>query len=218
MDERKNHSFITFYSLDCYFSQSRHLIRKGTLLKRQKNSHLSDAELIELAKKNRQDFGLLYEKYFDQIFRFSFKRLGGNEDVAAELTQMTFIKAMDHIHAYEDRGFPFSAWLYRIAQNEISMYFRKSKRQYEVPVDENRIKDLFEEAEIDGFEKIEQQKRLIELLNNLPQEHLDLIELRFFQQMSFKEISEIYNISEANAKMKVYRILEKMNKIWTNLK
>lgn len=218
MDERKNHSLITFYSLDCYFSPCGHLIRKETLLKRQKNSHLSDAELIELAKKNRQDFGLLYEKYFEQIFRFSFKRLGGNEDTAAELTQLTFIKAMDHIGAYEDRGFPFSSWLYRIAQNEISMYFRKSKRQQEVPVDENRVKDLFEEAEIDGFDKIEQQKQLIELLNNLPQEHLDLIELRFFQQMSFKEISEIYRISEANAKMKVYRILEKMNKIWTNRK
>jgi RNA polymerase sigma-70 factor (ECF subfamily) len=49
----------------------------------------------------------------------------------------------------------------------------------------------------------------------MEQEHLDLIELRFFQEMSFKEIAEIYNITEANAKMRVYRILEKLKNKWT---
>ena len=43
---------------------------------------------------------------------------------------------------------------------------------------------------------------------------MDLIELRFFQEMSFKEIADIYSITEANAKMRVYRILEKLNKKW----
>ena len=51
-------------------------------------------------------------------------------------------------------------------------------------------------------------------LNGLPQESIDLIELRFFQELSFKEIADIYSITEANAKMRIYRILEKMNKNW----
>jgi RNA polymerase sigma-70 factor (ECF subfamily) len=50
----------------------------------------------------------------------------------------------------------------------------------------------------------------VELLNTLKPEQLDLIELRFFQQLSFKEIADIYSITEANAKMRIYRILEKM--------
>jgi RNA polymerase sigma-70 factor (ECF subfamily) len=56
---------------------------------------------------------------------------------------------------------------------------------------------------------------LVQKLNELPQENRDLIELRFFQDMSFKEIADIYSISEANAKMRIYRILEKMNTNWT---
>ena len=52
------------------------------------------------------------------------------------------------------------------------------------------------------------------MINELEASHLDIIELRFFQQMSFKEISEIYNISEANAKMRTYRILEKLKSNW----
>jgi RNA polymerase sigma-70 factor (ECF subfamily) len=58
------------------------------------------------------------------------------------------------------------------------------------------------------------QEKLMLQLNGLPQESIDLIELRFFQELSFKEIADIYSITEANAKMRIYRILEKMNKNW----
>ena len=60
------------------------------------------------------------------------------------------------------------------------------------------------------------QEKLIEMLNGLEESHLDLIELRFFQQISFKEIAEIYSVSEATAKMRTYRILERINKQWKN--
>jgi RNA polymerase sigma-70 factor (ECF subfamily) len=175
---------------------------------------LSEKELIVLAKKDSKYFGPLYDKYFDQIFRFVFKRLGGLEDVAGDLTQQAFIKAMANMEKYEDRGLPFSSWLYRIAQNEVSMYFRKQKKNYSVPVDENRIQDLASEASISGYMSIEEQELLIEILNGLDESQLELIELRFFQAMSFKKIAEIYNITEANAKMRTYRILERIAKKW----
>lgn len=178
---------------------------------------LTEPEIIALAKKDRKHFGALYNFYFDQIFRFVFKRLGGDEDNAADLTQQTFIKAMANMDKYEDRGFPFSSWLYRIAQNEVSMFFRQQKKNYTVAIDENRIQDLAEEAEIfSSHMSMEDQEKLVELLNGLEEEHLDLIELRFFQGMSFKDIAEIYSVSEATAKMRTYRILERINKQWKN--
>jgi len=76
------------------------------------------------------------------------------------------------------------------------------------------VTDLFEEAHIVQSMSQDDQEKLIDLLNHMDQEQLDLIELRFFQEMSFKEIADIYAISEANAKMRVYRILEKLNKKW----
>ncbi len=178
---------------------------------------MSESEIISLAKKDRKYFGALYDQYFDQIFRFVFKRLGGDEDTAGDLTQQTFIKAMGNMGKYEDRGFPFSSWLYRIAQNEVSMHFRKQKKNYSVPIDENRIQEVAVEAEIfSSHISMDDQERLVEMMNELEESHLDLIELRFFQEMSFKEIAVIYSISEATAKMRTYRILERINKKWKN--
>lgn len=176
---------------------------------------LTESEIIALAKEDQKYFGPLYDKYFDQIFRFVFKRLGGNEEISGDLTQQTFIKAMANMHRYEDRGLAFSSWLYRIAQNEVSMYFRQLKKDYSVAVDENRIADLASEAEIDmNYMSTDDQEKLVEVLNELNESQLELIELRFFQEMRFQDIADIYNITEANAKMKIYRLLEKISKMW----
>lgn len=185
-------------------------------MRRKKNiANLSESELISLAKKDQKYFGPLYDKYFEQIFRFVFKRLGGNEEVAGDVTQQTFIKAMANMDRYEDRGLKFSSWLYRIAQNEVSMYFRQLKKNYSVAVDENRIADLAEEAELDmSYMSMDEQEKLIDLLNSLNESQLELIELRFFQGMRFQDIADIYNITEANAKMKIYRLVEKISKMW----
>ena len=182
---------------------------------RKKNTiSLSEAEIIQLAKTRQDYFGLLYEKYFELIFRFVFKRLGGNEEVAGDVTQQTFIKAMANLEKYEDRGFPFSSWLYRIAQNEVMMHFREQKKSVTVDIEERNVLDLMEEANITDSMSQEEQEKLMIVLNEMDSEHLDLIELRFFQEMSFKEIADIYSITEANAKMRIYRILEKLNKKW----
>lgn len=188
------------------------------MTRKKKISELTESEIIALAKKKSKYFGVLYDRYFDQIFRFVFKRLGGNEDVAGDLTQQTFIKAMANLDKYEDRGFPFSSWLYRIAQNEVSMFFRQEKKNYSVSIDENRLNDMAGEANISNHMSAEQQEMLVNCVNELKPEHQDLIELRFFQSMSFKEIAEIYDITEANAKMRTYRILEKLGKMWNENK
>ena len=184
------------------------------MFRKKNTTHLSESEIIQLAKTRQEYFGVLYEKYFEQIFRFTFKRLGGKEDIAGDLTQQTFIKAMANLNKYEDRGLPFSSWLYRIAQNEVSMFFRAEKKESTVAIEERMVVEIFDEANLGRNMSIEDQEMLVQLLNEMEQEQLDLIELRFFQEVSFKEIAEIYNITEANAKMRVYRILEKLNKKW----
>lgn len=181
---------------------------------RKKHINLTESEIIQLAKNKQEYFGILYEKYFNQIFRFIFKRLGGDEDTAGDLSQQTFIKAMMNIGKYNDIGLPFSSWLYRIAQNEVSMYFRSSKKEISVSIEQHSIQHLLDEVTTSNRMSMEEQEKLILLINNLDQEHCDLIELRYFQGISFKEISEIYNITEANAKMRVYRILEKLKLKW----
>lgn len=181
---------------------------------RKRHNKLTEPEIIQLAKKQQEYFGLLYEKYFEQIFRFVFKRLGGDEDTAGDLTQQTFIKAMANMEKYTDMGLPFSSWLYRIAQNEVSMYFRSTKKGATIDIEQKSVLHLLDEVHTSHHMSLEEQEKLIQLLNEMDQEQCDLIELRYFQGISFKEISEIYNITEANAKMRVYRILEKLKTKW----
>ena len=94
------------------------------------------------------------------------------------------------------------------------MFFRQEKKNISVSIDENRLQDMAGEANLSSHMSVEQQEMLVECVNGLKPEQQDLIELRFFQAMSFKEIAEIYDITEANAKMRTYRILEKLGKMW----
>ena len=189
--------------------------KRSKLFSKKKNKSVySENELIELSKSNHQHFGALYEKYFDTIFRFVFKRLGGDEAVAGDLTQQTFMKAMVNIQKYEDRGFPFSSWLFRIAQNEVNLFFRNQKTQKSVEINENQLKTVMDEVDASSNMSMEDQEKLIQCINNLDSDQTELIELRFFQEMSFKEIADIYDITEANAKMRIYRLLEKIQKNW----
>jgi RNA polymerase sigma-70 factor (ECF subfamily) len=183
------------------------------VFKRKQLHTLSEAELIKLAKKDTRYFQELYERNFEFVFRFLFKRLSGNEEMAAELSQKTFIKAMGAINKYEDRGFAFSTWLIRIAQNEANMLYRASKKTVLIEFTEVEVKSLVNEVYNSSEYNDEHYDLLIQMLNNLPDDQSDLIELRFLHEMSFKKIADIYDITEANAKMRVYRIIEKLRKI-----
>lgn len=135
-----------------------------------------------------------------------------NESLANDLTQQTFIKAMLNISKYEDRGFPFGAWIYRIALNETNMHFRKANKNFQVEINEGQINSVLSEIDETSKFGVEQQEELIVILNSLKDDEVDLIDLRFFQKASFKEIANFYAITEANAKMKLYRLIEKIRK------
>ncbi len=175
---------------------------------------MDEAEIIEKAKLDRKHFGILYDKYFTLIFRFVFKRLGCDEQTTGDVTQQTFLKAMLNIDKYTDRGLPFSSWLYRIAHNEVNLHFRDVKKKKEIGIDASDLHNLKNESSEENIPISKSNEELIKAINNLDLENSNLIELRFFLKMSFKEIADIYNISEASCKMKTYRILEKMNKNW----
>ncbi|MEL6972335.1 MAG: sigma-70 family RNA polymerase sigma factor, partial [Bacteroidota bacterium] len=112
--------------------------------------------------------------------------------------------------SYQFRGVPFSAWLFRIASNEVAQHYRQNSQKRTVSVEENTLGDVAEEMDIDG--EIWQVEDLVNVLDTLKPAELELIELRFFEQRPFKVIAEILGITESNAKVKTYRILERLKK------
>ncbi len=166
-------------------------------------------ELIQAAQKNPARFGPLYNKYYVQIFRFVLNRCG-DEETAGDIVSHVFMKAMKKLGGYTFQGVPFSAWLYRIASNEVTQHFRNAKKKRTVTMEDHHVNALIDEAEIDDFQ--DKQALMIRLLDGLKEDDLQLIEMRFFEQRPFKEISEILGITESNAKVKTYRIIERMKK------
>lgn len=171
-----------------------------------KEKHI-ELNYIQKAKEDKTQFGFLYEKYFQQLFIFIFKKVQ-NEDISGDICSKTFMKAMMNIDKYEDRGFPFSSWLYRIASNEVNLYFRAQKKDITIQINENQVSVIAQEINLDNNE--EQLHLILSKLQELPLEKSQLIEMRFFEELSFKEIGSIFDITEASAKMRVYRVIESL--------
>jgi RNA polymerase sigma-70 factor, ECF subfamily len=166
---------------------------------------------VEAAKQNPAKFAMLYDKYYEQIFRYIYQRVDDKEQ-AFDATQQVFVKALENLHKYEFRGVPFASWLYRIAFSEVNNLFRSQKVQRTVNIDSVSVYGIIEELE---ESKIEQyHDKIVAIIGEqLEEDELQLIEMRFFEKRSFKEISEILDITENNAKVKTYRILERLKKM-----
>jgi len=163
-----------------------------------------EALQIEAAKRDPARFGPLYERYFGDIFRFLARRTAREAD-AADLAQQTFLKAMLALPRYRDQGAPFRAWLYRIALNEVRMYWRSSKGKVYMDLGLAETLQLMQDAELPNGE--EDLRALETALGRLREAPAALIEMRYFDGMSFAEIGQVLGISEDAAKMRTHRVL-----------
>lgn len=176
---------------------------------------MSEAEIreelliLERARKDAREFGALYEKYFDRIFYFVLRQID-DEELAGDLCSQTFVNALNHLPRYEFRGLPFSAWLYRIATNEVNKHYRKTKGKRVFSLEEAKVKELAERTD-DGWDE-DLIQRLLNYMKDLPTDMLQVLELRFFEDKDFKEIAFILEMTESGAKMRTYRALDKLRK------
>ncbi len=168
---------------------------------------LDELAIINRAKQDPVNFQPLYEKYYEQIFRFVYSRIE-DKKLAYDITADVFYKSLLKLPAYQYQQLPFSSWLYRIARNELIDVFRKNKVSRVVSINSLKLKDIIDDIELDYRE--EYRPQLIQLIENLPDEDLQLIEMRFFENKSFKNISEIISTTEAAVKMRLYRLLKEM--------
>jgi RNA polymerase sigma-70 factor (ECF subfamily) len=171
-----------------------------------------EALYIERARKDPERFAPLYDKYYKVIFLFIYRRTD-EEELTADLTSQVFLKAIVNLPRYEFKGLPFSAWLYRIAINEVNQFFRNKKNARAISIEDAGIERLCEELDENNQHNQEQERLLTLSFNFLEQEELQLLELRFFEDRAFKEVAYLMGITENNAKVKTYRVLDKLKRI-----
>lgn len=172
-----------------------------------------ELQQIEAAKKDPRRFGVIYDKYYRQIFIFVYKRIG-EEEACGDIVSQVFMKAMVSLEKYQYRGVPFSAWLYRIASNEVNQHFRNQKGDRTVSIEKtqiDRVIGLIDDDPADDNTEF-YTKVMLDTLTELDPEDVQIIELRFFEDLPFKDVAFILGITENNAKVRVYRILERLKK------
>lgn len=156
--------------------------------------------LVERAKSDAGALGELYDSQYPKILNYVVRRVG-DLAIAEDITAETFIKAFDHLHTFQWRGLPFSAWLYRIASNEIATYFRK-KHTKDVSLDELMDGHKFEPPSDTDIEAayIEAQEAMLrhrqfaavqKVMQTLPQKYQEALALRYLEKKSIEEIGQI---------------------------
>lgn len=180
--------------------------RKGQPANRDEQAEaLSDACLIERARTDPAAFGILYERYVDRIYSYVYYRTGNHAD-AEDLTAKTFYRAMQHIHHYQERGLPFSAWLYRIAHNLVANWHRDRAKRQMVSLDELHSLTVGEGPER-AAERRERTETLLQVIRSLPPERQELLILKFVEHLSNAEIGKIMGRSEGAIKSLYHRTL-----------
>ncbi len=168
----------------------------------------SEDELhIDAAKKDPKHFRYFYDKHYKEIFVFIYRRTD-DEEVTADITQQVFLKAMQSIDRYNYRGIPFSAWLYRIASNEVTQHFRDQQKFRIVRLENDDVNEMMDEDY--GHIEFAKREALFSEMKKLNAADLELLEMRFFEKRTFKEIGDIKGITENNAKVKVHCILNRV--------
>ncbi len=172
--------------------------------------HTED-KIVLIAQKNPKHFSKLYDIYHHKIFSYIYRRTK-DFDIAADLTSETFVKAFSNIHKYQFQGFGFSSWLYKIATNELNLFFRTHETHTRHVAVYSKTIDQFTEID-ESFDADIKSVLLQKALVQLNQEEIQLLEWRFYETLSFKEIGYLLDISEDNAKVRTYRLIDKIKKL-----
>jgi RNA polymerase sigma-70 factor, ECF subfamily len=179
--------------------------REG-ILKRLISEPVSEDELVRRAQKDPVQFGPLYDRYIQRIYRFLLARTANPAD-AEDLTSQTFLTAVEKINEYHPDGH-FSAWLFRIALNKQIDLYRKKKNLTDVELDENLS---FQDEDLLG-RLIQNERRLFlrRRMAALSDKERELIELRLAARMSFSEMGAYLEQNSDAVKKSYYRVIEKL--------
>ena len=173
-----------------------------------------EKELIKEAKKNPEVFGKLYEQHYSKIFGYILKRTADLE-ITQDITSETFFKALKKLWQFRWRNISFSAWLYRIANNEIANYFRKNKYK---PVSLEKIPEPIAVSNpsteiLKAEQELKKHRDFLVVqkeISKLSIKYQEVITLKFFEEKKIKEIAEILGKKEGTIKSLLSRGLGKL--------
>lgn len=168
--------------------------------------------LLQDEKTQRRGFEMIVEQYSEQLY-WQIRRIVYSHEDANDLLQNTFIKAWTNIDYFRGDA-KLSTWLYRIALNECLTFLNKQRAATTVSLDDPEA-DVLQKLESDPYfsgDKI--QITLQKALLTLPEKQRMVFNLKYYQEMKYEEMSEIFGTSIGALKASYYHAVKKIEKFF----
>jgi RNA polymerase sigma-70 factor (ECF subfamily) len=163
-----------------------------------------DEQVIKQVKNgDAEAYGMLYEQYTEVIFRYVYSHLEGRLD-AEDLTEEIFLRAWRALPKYDERGLPFSAFLFRIARNSLIDYYRQRKSV-------QSIEDIELQSHEPGPEEMVEtyitNHNLRETIGKLREDYRNVLIFRFLSGLSPEETAQVMQRSVGAVRVLQHRAL-----------
>ncbi len=171
------------------------------------NEH--ELSLVRAALNDAHAFGLLYERHVDRIYRYLYALTGDPED-AADLTQLTFLKALEALPRYRESRASFAVWLTRIAHNTAVDAFRRKRH---MAIWDHDATDLPSQGIGDPESEVLRRDMVAgieELVRTLPPHKQDLLAFRFAAGLTTREIATLTGKNFDSVRKQLYRTLKEL--------
>ena len=189
---------MTFSCLGSFYDKG---MPRGRHLRQSQTEWSEERLLIEASQRDLTRFGDLYDAYFDRVYAYVARRVGDRAETE-DLVSDVFHQALANVRRFEWRGAPFSAWLYRIAANKIADRFERLGRERTI-----QPSPEIEEADL---EVAQDCAKVFALARDLPEDQRKVVELRFVEEKSTREVAAALGRSEGAIKQLQFRALESL--------
>jgi RNA polymerase sigma-70 factor, ECF subfamily len=184
---------------------------------------LVNKRIKQVLKGDQDAFAEVIELYKDKVFQICFRMLG-NRHEAEDIAQEAFIRAYVNIHTFNQKR-KFSTWLYRIATNLCIDRIRKKKPDYYLDAEVTGTDGLtmYSQIAADGqlpeeeVEEMELQAEIQRQILKLPDKYRSVIVLKYIDELSLQEISEILDLPLGTVKTRIHRGREALRKQLRNM-
>ena len=168
-----------------------------------------DARLVTAARQDRSAFVALYRRYLPRVYRYVYRRVGNQQD-AEDVTASVFTEALECLEDYREQG-SFAGWLFTIAHHRVADHHRQQRERISLEEVAPALSNSGPGPEALALQR-DRLERVTQVLDELTPDRQEALTLRFFGELSNKEVAQVMGKSEAAVKMLVYRALRQLRR------
>ncbi|MHB8896456.1 MAG: RNA polymerase sigma factor [Candidatus Geothermincolia bacterium] len=150
------------------------------------------------------------DHYVPKIYNFILKRVGNVQD-AEDVTSIVFEKVVVNMGTFDETKASFTTWIYRIATNSVTDFYRSKGRRKESSLDDEAASEPAGAG--DDLDRADLYIVMLDLLKQLPQKYQEAVTLRYFGGLRVQEVAEALGITESAASKRILRGLDELKEL-----